>query len=219
MALVSGSSRSVFLRAGGLVVIMLAIAAPALVGAGTASAATLAVDVQVTTHRSSVAASITSPTFTTHQANEVLLAFLTSDGPNRAAGETFSAVTGGGLTWSLRARANGQPGTAEIWQAVAPEPLSNVSVTAIRASGSYIGAITVVAFSGADSSRTGASASGNARTGGPTVSLTTTVGNSWVWGVGNDWSRATARARTRPWPTSTSHPSATRTGCSATTRQ
>jgi chitodextrinase len=172
---------------------MLAAAAPALVGAGPASAAALAVDVQVTTHQSSAAASITSPAFTTHQANEVLLAFLTSDGPNRAAGETFSAVTGGGLTWSLRARANGQPGTAEIWQAVAPQPLSNVSVTAMRASGSYIGAITVVAFSGADTSRTGASASGNAGTGGPAVSLTTTVGNSWVWGVGNDWSRATAR--------------------------
>jgi hypothetical protein len=96
---------------------MLAAAVPAVAGTVQASAATLAVDVQVTTHQSSAAASIASPTFTTHQANEVLIAFLTSDGPNSAAGESFSAVTGGGLTWSLRARPNGQPGTAEIWQA------------------------------------------------------------------------------------------------------
>ena len=91
-------------------------------------------------------------------------------------------MTGGGLTWSLGARANNQPGTAEIWQAVAPQTLTNVSVTAMRASGSYIGTITVVSFSGADTSRTGATNSGSASAGGPTVSLTTTVGNSWVWG-------------------------------------
>src|SRR5262249_6349315 len=162
-------------------------------GAVRASAATLAVDVQMTTHQSSPAASITSPAFSTHQSNEVLIAFLTSDGPNQAGGETFSALTGGGLTWSLRVRANGQPGTAEIWQAVAPQTLTNVSVTAMRAAGSYIGTITVVSFSGADTSRTGATVSGNAGTGGPAVSLTTTVAGSWVWGVGNDWSGATAR--------------------------
>ena len=191
--LVFRRSRSLAWRMGALAVLVLAVVGSALVGVVKASAATLAVDVQVTTQQSSAAASITSPTFTTHQANEVLIAFLTSDGPNRAGGETFSAVTGGGLTWSLRARANSQPGTAEIWQAVAPQTLTNVSVTAMRASGSYIGTITVVSFSGADTSRTGATNSGSASTGGPTVSLTTTVGNSWVWGVGNDWSRATAR--------------------------
>src|SRR5215469_4508186 len=185
--------RSFISRIAAAVVLVLGVGASVTVGTLRASAATLAVDVQVTTHQSSAAASITSPVFSTDQSNEVLIAFLTSDGPNRAAAQTFSAVTGGGLTWSLRARANGQPGTAEIWQAVAPQPLSNVSVTAMRASGSYIGAITVVAFSGADTSRTGATASGNAGTGGPAVTLTTTVGNSWVWGVGNDWSRATAR--------------------------
>jgi fibronectin type 3 domain-containing protein len=176
-----------------MLAIVFGVAASATVGNVKASAATLAVDVQVTTHQSSAAASITSPTFTTHQTNEVLIAFLTSDGPNRAAGETFSAVTGGGLTWSLRVRANGQPGTAEIWQAVAPQALTNVSVTAMRASGSYTGTITVVSFSGADTSRTGATVSGSAQSGGPAVSLTTTVGGSWVWGVGNDWSTATAR--------------------------
>ena len=191
MTVIFRNFRSLISRVG--VLLVLAAAAPAIADTVMASAATLAVDVQVTTHQSSAAASITSPTFTTHQANEVLIAFLTSDGPNKAAGESFSAVTGGGLTWSLRVRANGQPGTAEIWQAVAPQTLTSVSVTAMRASGSYIGTITVVSFSGADTSRTGATVTGNAGTGGPAVGLTTTVGGSWVWGVGNDWSRATAR--------------------------
>jgi chitodextrinase len=175
-----------------LVALVLAVAASTIVGVVRASAATLAVDVQVSTHQSSPAASITSPGFSTHQSNEVLIAFLTSDGPGQAGGETFSDVTGGGLTWSLRARANDQPGTAEIWQAVAPQTLTDVSVTAMRASGSYTGAITVVSFSGADTSRTGATVSDGGSTAGPAVGLTTTVGNSWVWGVGSDWSNATA---------------------------
>src|SRR5215475_5001602 len=68
-----------------VVLLVVAAAAPAIAGTVQATAATLAVDVQVTTHQSSAAASITSPTFTTHQANEVLVAFLTSDGPNAAA--------------------------------------------------------------------------------------------------------------------------------------
>jgi hypothetical protein len=187
------NSRLRTLHIGALVVLILAACAYAVVGSGKASAGTLAVDVQVTTHQSPAAASITSPVFSTHSTNEVLLAFLTSDGPNKAAGESFSSVTGGGLTWSLRARANGQPGTAEIWQAVAPQTLTNVSVTAMRASGSYVGAITVVSFSGADTSRTGATASGNAGTGAPGVSLTTTVAGSWVWGVGDDWSNPIPR--------------------------
>ena len=191
MTLIFRNFRSLISRIG--VLLVLAAAAPALASTVKASAATLAVDVQVSTHQSTAAASITSPTFTTHQANEVLFAFLASDGPNEAAGESFSAVTGGGLTWSLRVRSNGQPGTAEIWQAVAPQTLTNVSVTAMRASGSYIGAITVVSFSGAAPSRTGATGTGNAGTGVPAVGLTTTVGGSWIWGVGNDWSRATAQ--------------------------
>ena len=186
------SSRSLTSRIATVVALVLAVAASTIVGVVRASAATLTVDVQVTTHQSSPAASITSPAFSTHQSNEVLIAFLTSDGPNQAGGETFSDVTGGGLTWSLRARANDQPGTAEIWQAVASQALAGVSVTAMRASGSYTGAITVVSFSGADTSRTGATASGGGSTGGPAVSLTTTVGNSWVWGVGSDWSNAAA---------------------------
>ena len=38
---------------------------------------------------------------------------------------------------------DGQVGTAEIWQAVAPAPLSNVKITATRSSGTYIGSMVI----------------------------------------------------------------------------
>jgi hypothetical protein len=151
----------------------------------------LAVDQVVTTHQSSPASSISSPSFSTTAPGERLLAFISSDGPPGT--QSFSSVTGGGLTWQLRSRSNTQPGTAEIWQANATAALSNATVTATRASGSYTGSITVVAISGADQVIEGATASAGAATGAPSVSLTSTRAGSWTWGVGDDWDNATER--------------------------
>jgi fibronectin type 3 domain-containing protein len=153
----------------------------------------LALDKAVTTRQSSAAATISAPTLTTSGPNELLLAFIGSDGPNSASSQSISGVSGGGLTWTLRRRANAQAGTAEIWQAVASAPLNNAVITATRASGSYQGAITVAAFSGADTTANGAVASASAASGAPTVSLVTTRAGSWVWGVGEDWDAAKAR--------------------------
>jgi hypothetical protein len=129
----------------------------------------------------------------TTSSNDLLVAFITSDGPDKAGGQAFSSVSGAGLNWTLRERTNSQPGTAEIWQAVASSPLTNVSVTATRKSGSYVASIVVVAFSGANTNVNGAVASGSASTGMPTAALTTTQAGSWVWGVGNDWDNAISR--------------------------
>jgi chitodextrinase len=153
----------------------------------------LAIDVQVSTHPSSAASTITSPTFDTKQGNELLEAFITTDGPGSGSSQTIASVTGGGLTWTLRSRSNSRPGTAEIWQAVAPAALSNATVTATLSSGSYVGGITVVSFTGANTSVSGATASAGAVSGAPTASLTTTRANSWVFAVGNDWDNAIAR--------------------------
>jgi hypothetical protein len=158
-----------------------------------AQAAGLAVDASVKTHQASPSASITSGAISTSAANDLLVAFITSDGPAPAASQTFSSVTGGGLTWKLRSRANAQAGTAEIWEAVAPTALNNVTVTATRSSGSYIGSIVVVAFSGAATTVDGAVASAGGASGAPSATLTTTRAGSWVWGVGNDWDRAISR--------------------------
>jgi fibronectin type 3 domain-containing protein len=152
----------------------------------------LALDKAVTTRQSSAGATISSPPLTTAAPGELLLAFVSSDGPS-SGGQSFSGVSGGGLTWALRSRANAQAGTAEVWQAAAPAVLTNATVTATRAKGGYQGAITVAAFSGADTTVGGAVASAAAASGATSASLVTTRAGSWVWGVGEDWDKAAAR--------------------------
>jgi hypothetical protein len=160
------------------------------------STAQLVIDKTASTDRSSAATTIASPAFTTTQTNELLLAFVSSDA--NTAGITVTGVTGGSLTWALVKRTNTQLGTAEIWRAFAPAVLTNASVTATL-SQSVAASISVVTISGVDTTGTGgsgavgASASANAASGAPTGSVTTTRNNSWVFGVGTDWSNATAR--------------------------
>ncbi len=165
--------------------------------AQTASASgVLAVDANVSTDGAK-ATTVASPVFSTNSSNELLLAFIATDflgGTNT----TVTGVTGGGLTWALVVRANGQSGTSEIWRAFASAPLSNVTVTA-TVSQSVISSISVISFKGADASGTngsgaiGATKSASAASGAPTASLTTTRNNSWVFGVGNDFDNAIAR--------------------------
>jgi chitodextrinase len=169
---------------------------PSTEASATVSQATtpsLSLDKAVTTRQSKAGSTISAPPLTTAGPNELLLAFIASDGPNSAGSQAIAGLSGGGLTWTLRQRANAQAGTAEIWQAVAPTTLANAVITATRASGSYQGAITVAAFSGADTTTNGAVASAAAASGAPSASLVTTRADSWVWGVGEDWDTASAR--------------------------
>jgi hypothetical protein len=149
-------------------------------------------DTQVTTHQSSKATSISSPSLTTAQSGELLVAFITSDGPSTG-GETFSTVTGGGLTWTLRKRVNTQLGTSEIWTASAPSVVSNAVVKATRSKGSYVGSITVAAFKNADIANIGAVGGSSGASGAQSASLVATKTGSVVWGVGNDWDGAVGR--------------------------
>ena len=161
--------------------------------ASTADAAGLAVDQLVTVNQGTAARTIVSPAFSTTASNELLLAFVSSDGPTASGAQTFATVTGGGVTWQLRRRANAQYGTSEIWQAVAASPLTAAKVTATRLTGSYQGAMTIVSFIGADTTSAGATAGASAATGATSVSLATTRPGAWVWGAGNDWDKAVAR--------------------------
>jgi hypothetical protein len=129
----------------------------------------------------------TTPLLTTSSPGELLLAFAASDGP---VGQTVT-VAGGGLKWSSVRRANTRAGDAEIWQAIAPAPLSGATFSATQSSGGYDQSLEVVAFTGA--AGVGASAGTGAASGAPAVNLTTTAAGSWVFGVGNDWDRAIAR--------------------------
>lgn len=167
--------------------VLMAISALLPVLSGHAAAAGLALDKQVSVHAAS-GTSATTAAFTTAQASELLVAFISIDGPSGTAKQTVSGVTGGGLTWTLRQRVNAQAGTAEIWTASASSILTNATVKATHAA-SYASSLTVATFPGA---AVGAVAGASATTGAPTVSLTTTKAGSWVWAAGTDWDRAQA---------------------------
>ena len=159
--------------------------------------AAIGVDVSKSTDRTTAATTVTSPAFSTASANELLLAFVATDGALGTTA-TVTSVTGAGLTWALVARANAQPGTSEIWRAFATSTISNVTVTA-TISQSVVSTITVMSFTGVDTSGTngsgavGATKTASAPTGAPAASLVTTRANSLVVGVGNDWDQAIAR--------------------------
>jgi fibronectin type 3 domain-containing protein len=158
----------------------------------TPTSAPLAVDAQAFAHPTSSSTTLRSPAFSTSTSNELLVVFIASDGSNGSSAQTVTAVTGAGLTWTLRVRANAQPGDAEIWTAVATTRLTNVQVTATLSS-SRVASMNVITFVGADTFTPGATAAKSASNGAPSASLTTTKAGSWVWGVGADWSRAVPR--------------------------
>ncbi len=158
----------------------------------TTTAVAPAVDKQVSAHPTAKSTSLKLPTITTAGPNELLVAFVSADGPASAGSQTVTAMSGSGLTWTMRARSNAQPGDAEIWTATATSVLTNAQVTATLRS-SAVGSITVVAFTGAATTGTPVVATASAATGAPSVTLTTTRANSWVWGVGTDWSKAVSR--------------------------
>jgi len=162
-----------------------------------ATSSGLAIDAQVFADQSTANATVSTGSFSTTAGNELLLAFVATDyisGSNT----TVTNVTGGGLTWALVLRSNKQKGTSEIWRAFAASPLSNAKVTATL-SHSVVSSMTVVSFTGANTSGSsgsgaiGATASTNAASGAPTATLVTTQNNSWVFGVGNDYDNAISR--------------------------
>jgi hypothetical protein len=134
---------------------------------------------------------VTTPPLSTTQGGDVLLCFVSSDGPPGPGAQT-STVSGGGLAWSLVRRQNTSSGTAEIWKAGAPTSLSGVGVTSTPAQPGYDQSVSVFAF--ANASGVGVTGGVSAASGAPSASLVTTAQGSWVWGVGNDYDTATARA-------------------------
>jgi hypothetical protein len=132
---------------------------------------------------------VTTPALGASETGDLLLAFVSSDGPS---GAQTATVSGGGLAWSLVRRANTRLGTSEIWKATAPASASATTVTSTQSRSGYDQSLTVIAFAGAGG--VGASNGAGAATGAPRTTLTTTGAGSWVFGAGNDWDGATARA-------------------------
>jgi hypothetical protein len=130
-----------------------------------------------------------TPAFRTVVAAETLLALVSADGPQT--GAQRASVSGGGLRWRLVARANGSPGDAEVWQAIASKPTDVTPIRATLSSGGYDVSLNVIAMEGADG--TAATATGSRASGAPTVKLTTESATSLVFAVGHDWDQAIAR--------------------------
>jgi hypothetical protein len=131
---------------------------------------------------------VTITGLSTSAPGDLLLAFVGSDGTS---GPQTAAVTGAGLNWTLVKRSNSQAGDSEIWSARATGQLTNMSVTATQTSSGFDESLTVVAFKGAGG--TGAAVAAAASSGAPSVTLTTTKGQSLVYAVGNDYDNAIAR--------------------------
>lgn len=127
--------------------------------------------------------------FSTVAAGETLLALVSADGPQ--SGRQSATVSGGGLRWTLAARANAGPGDAEIWEAIASQPSGVSGITATLAVPGYDEALSVIAMEGADGTGAGGAAAGSS--GAPHLSLKTVAATSLVFAVGNDWDRAVAR--------------------------
>ncbi|MDE2400795.1 MAG: DUF1929 domain-containing protein [Burkholderiales bacterium] len=121
--------------------------------------------------------------------NDLLLAFISADGPDNQS--QTASVSGAGLTWTLVRRTNTQSGSAEVWQALAPSPLVNASVQSVLSQSGYRQSLTVAVLSGA--ARIGATAGASAQSGGPSAQILTTAAGAWVFGIGNDYDSATAR--------------------------
>lgn len=161
------------------------------------SSSLLGIDASVSTDGTSASTTIASAAVSTTAGNELILAFIETDYLS-GANTTVKSVSGAGLTWTLVQRTNVQSGSSEIWRAFSGPPLSNAFITATL-SQSVISSISIMSFSGVDTTGTGGSGAigaigtGNSSKGAPTASLTTTRSGSWVVGVGNDYDNAIPR--------------------------
>jgi hypothetical protein len=133
---------------------------------------------------------LVSPPLSTTSANELILAFVSSDGPATGV-QSVSSVSGAGLNWSLAARSNTLSGTAEVWQAYATTRLAGAPILAVFANSGHGGSMTVAAFTAA-AAAVRATAVGGA-SGAPQVPVTTSKARSLVWAVGHDPDQAVAR--------------------------
>jgi cysteine-rich repeat protein len=135
------------------------------------------------------AGTLVSPGLTTTTPNDVIVAFVSSDGP-AASGSQSWTVSGGGLTWTLEKRSNTQAGDAEIWSAQASGRLSGAVITATPQV-TEDGMLTVIAFAGATG--TGATGAASAPTGAPSISVPNVAPGSWVFAAGFDYDSEVAR--------------------------
>jgi hypothetical protein len=162
----------------------------------------ISVDATTFKDQSSASKTIATPAFSTLSGNELLLAFVSAD-YSSGSNTTVTGISGAGLTWVLVIRTNVQSGTGEIWRAFAPAALSGATVTATL-SQSVAASLTVMSFTGVDTSGTngsgaiGATGTGSNRSAAPTATLTTPLW-FWAWATIGTTPSPVIWARGRAW--------------------
>jgi len=132
--------------------------------------------------------SLASQVLQANYPNELLLAMIGIQNGTT----TVSSVTGASLTWSLVARANTNAGSSEVWCAFSPNTFSSQPITITFSGATVSGNILLAGIVGADMTTAtglgaiGATATGTSSAAAPTISLTTTRNNSWVWSIMNE---------------------------------
>ena len=168
-----------------------AVAVDAAGNTATAAPVTITVDNPLPVETSASAdgkGNVTVSRFSTAHTGDVVLALVGAGGP--AGKRQATSVTGGGLTWSLRSRANTIGGVAEVWQAVAPKALTKITITAKPVRTGYDTSLTVLALTG---TRGVVRATGrSATTGLPSAALVTAAAGSWLVSAGEDPTAARA---------------------------
>ena len=167
----------------------------------TKSGSVLAADysgIHIDTNISSLGARLSGSvlgTLTTNNNNELVLAFISTNNNTGTGTTSVSGVTGLGGTWTPRATNNALNNVSgndvEIWSAFITSPLTGTITvqTSDPAQTCFLNAVSfyVVGTNWAsDSDAIGATGTAVGSSTNPSVSLTTTVNNSWVWGVSND---------------------------------
>lgn len=119
----------------------------------------------------------TSTASFTPPANAAYVAFVHSDAGNASTTEQCT-VSGGGLSWSLKARHNGSPGAnVEIWYAYSASAPGTITIDCTDNQGAVAKRLLVRVFTGADPAVLGASNTAAAAS----LSYTSTGANSWGW--------------------------------------
>lgn len=119
----------------------------------------------------------------------LLLALVAAGGP---VGSSQNVTVDGDLLWTRLETSSAQPGSAGIWWAVAPYPLTSAAVRTTAAVAGYTQVVTIIGIAGARLSP-GTSLTGSGATGVPSLTLLASDAGSWFYAVGLDPTSSAAR--------------------------
>jgi hypothetical protein len=126
----------------------------------------------------------------------LVVALVGTDGPSgSAARQVVSTVSGGGLTWQRAVRGPGSAGNAEIWYALARQPVAQLRVSVQRSVTGYHGHLDVAALAGVDGAApVGAVARATGHDSGAALALTPAAAGSVLLAAGNAYDTAATPA-------------------------